>query len=165
MSMASQSSRLPPRGSVMDADFDLSVVAGALWRNKGKILRPTIAVALITFAVVMLIPPKYLGESRVLIVGRDNVFLRPDADRDNACMRFLPGSHHHGKETFRPSDPAEHNVLNQTIENVERFGEPVDVELKAGEISVHCDLLLHGSEANNSNRRRCGLTQDCCARC
>jgi polysaccharide biosynthesis transport protein len=82
MSIASQSSRLPPRGSVMDADFDLSVVAGALWRNKGKILRPTIAVALITFAVVMLIPPKYLGESRVLIVGRDNVFLRPDADRD-----------------------------------------------------------------------------------
>ena len=84
MSMASRSSRLPARGSVMDADFDLSVITGALWRNKGKILRPTIAVALITFAVVMLIPPKYLGESRVLVVGRDNVFLRPTADRDTA---------------------------------------------------------------------------------
>jgi ectoine hydroxylase-related dioxygenase (phytanoyl-CoA dioxygenase family) len=39
----------------------------------------------------------------------------------------------------------------------------VDVELKAGEVSVHSDLLLHGSEANNSSRRRCGLTLRYCA--
>ena len=82
MSLAPQSPRPPARGSLMDADFDLSMLGAALWRNRGKILRPTIAVALITFAVVMLIPPKYLGESRVLVVGRDNVFLRPDVDRD-----------------------------------------------------------------------------------
>jgi non-haem Fe2+, alpha-ketoglutarate-dependent halogenase len=86
-----------------------------------------------------------------------------DADRDNACMRFLAGSHHFGHLTYRPSDPSEHNTLNQTIENVDRFGQPVDVELKAGEISVHCDLLLHGSEANRSDRRRCGLTLRYCA--
>ena len=82
MSLASQSPRPPARGSMMDADFDLSQLGSALWRNRGKILRPTIAVALIAFAVVMLIPPKYLGKSRVLVVGRDNVFLRPDVDRD-----------------------------------------------------------------------------------
>ncbi len=85
------------------------------------------------------------------------------ADRANACMRFLPGSHHFGHLTYRPSDPAEHNVLNQTIENIEQFGEPVDVELQAGEISIHSDLLLHGSEANMSKRRRCGLTLRYCA--
>jgi len=78
-------------------------------------------------------------------------------------MRFLAGSHHFGYLTYRPSDPSEHNVLNQTIENVERFGEPADVELKAGEISIHSDLLLHGSEANDSDRRRCGLTLRYCA--
>jgi uncharacterized protein involved in exopolysaccharide biosynthesis len=39
-------------------------------------------VALITFAVVIMMPPKYQSEARVLIVGRDNVFLRPDADKD-----------------------------------------------------------------------------------
>jgi hypothetical protein len=27
----------------------------------------------------------------------------------------------------------------------------------------HSDLLLHGSEANNSDRRRCGLTLRYCA--
>jgi ectoine hydroxylase-related dioxygenase (phytanoyl-CoA dioxygenase family) len=78
-------------------------------------------------------------------------------------MRFLAGSHHHGHLTFRPSDPAEHNVLNQTIDDAERYGEPVDVVLKAGEASIHCDLLLHGSEANLSPRRRCGLTLRYCS--
>jgi len=81
-----------------------------------------------------------------------------DADVENACMRFVSGSHHFGAMTFRPSDPAEHNVLNQTIENVEKYGQFVDDCLKAGEISLHSDLLLHGSDDNASDRRRCGLT-------
>lgn len=81
-----------------------------------------------------------------------------DADTENACMRFVSGSHHHGGMTFRPSDPKEHNVLNQTIDNVEQYGTFVDDVLPAGQFSMHSDLLLHGSEANDSNRRRCGLT-------
>jgi non-heme Fe2+,alpha-ketoglutarate-dependent halogenase len=81
-----------------------------------------------------------------------------DADCENACMRFIRGSHHFGHLTFRPSDSSEHNVLNQTIENPEQYGEPVDDVLRAGQASIHSDLLLHGSEANHSDRRRCGLT-------
>ncbi len=81
-----------------------------------------------------------------------------DADTENACMRFISGSHHFGHLTYRPSDSGEHNVLNQTIENPEQYGEPVDDVLGAGEISIHSDLLLHGSNANDSDRRRCGLT-------
>lgn len=86
-----------------------------------------------------------------------------DADVENACMRFIAGSHHVGHLTYRPSDSAEHNVLNQTIENAEQYGTPVDDVLKAGEVSIHSDLLLHGSEANTSDRRRCGLTLRYCA--
>ena len=86
-----------------------------------------------------------------------------DADRENACMRFIPGSHHHGHLTYRMSENDPSNVLNQEVENAEGIGQPVDVELKAGECSVHSDLLLHGSEANNSSRRRCGLTLRYCA--
>jgi uncharacterized protein involved in exopolysaccharide biosynthesis len=37
---------------------------------------------LIAIAVVEMIVPKYLSEARVLIEGRDNVFLRPNADKD-----------------------------------------------------------------------------------
>ena len=87
------------------------------------------------------------------------VWLAVDAaDRENGCMRFLNGSHHDGHLTWRSSRPEEHNILNQTVDNVEQYGEPVDNLLRAGEISLHSDLLLHGSEANISNRRRCGLT-------
>ncbi len=81
-----------------------------------------------------------------------------DADRENGCMRFIGGSHHFGHLTFRPSESDEHNVLNQTIDNPEQYGKPADDVLRAGEMSLHSDLLLHGSEANDSDRRRCGLT-------
>ena len=85
-----------------------------------------------------------------------------DASVENACMRFIPGSHHLGHLTYALSENDEGNVLNQTVVGAENLGEPVNVELKAGEISIHSDLLLHGSEANQSNKRRCGLTLRYC---
>ncbi|HEY1190499.1 MAG TPA: phytanoyl-CoA dioxygenase family protein [Gemmata sp.] len=81
-----------------------------------------------------------------------------DADRANACMKYIPGTQGLGHLTYKLSETDESNVLNQTVPGVERFGAPVYVELKAGEASLHSDLLLHGSEANTSDRRRCGLT-------
>lgn len=86
-----------------------------------------------------------------------------NADRENGCMKFIAGSHHHGHLTYRPSTPEEHNVLDQTVENAQQFGTEVWDELLAGEISIHSDLLLHGSEANMSDRRRCALTLRYCA--
>ena len=87
-----------------------------------------------------------------------------DADTENACMRFIPKSHLHGHLEWRESRVIENNVLNQTVDNALDFGEPpVDNELKAGQMSIHNDLLLHGSHANDSDRRRCGLTLRYCA--
>lgn len=86
-----------------------------------------------------------------------------DADVGNACMKFIPGSHHYGHLTYRMSEDSESNILDQTVENAEGIGQPVYDELKAGECSIHSDLLLHGSEANTSDRRRCGLTLRFCA--
>lgn len=86
-----------------------------------------------------------------------------DADEENACMKFVAGSHHMGHLTYRPSNPDEHNVLNQSIDNPEAYGQIVWDELRAGQVSLHSDLLLHGSEANHSARRRCGLTLRYCA--
>lgn len=86
-----------------------------------------------------------------------------DADVENACRRFVAGSHLFGHLDYKKSDESENNVLNQTVEDVTEYGTPVDVELKAGEISLHSDLLLHGSELNRSDRRRCGLTLRYCA--
>jgi hypothetical protein len=86
-----------------------------------------------------------------------------DADRGNACMKFIPGSHHYGHLTYKMSEDSESNVLDQTVENAEGIGQPVYDELKAGECSLHSDLLLHSSEANSSDRRRCGLTLRYCS--
>lgn len=86
-----------------------------------------------------------------------------DADTGNACMRFVAGSHHYGHLTYHLSEEAENNVLNQTVKDIGVYGTEVDIELEAGEISLHSDLLLHGSGLNTSDRRRCGLTLRFCA--
>ena len=86
-----------------------------------------------------------------------------DADIENACMRFVAGSHHFGHLTYRLSEDAEQSVLNQTVDRPEQFGAVIYDELKAGQISLHSDLLLHGSDKNMSKRRRCGLTLRYCS--
>jgi len=85
-----------------------------------------------------------------------------DATVENACMRYIPGTHLLGHLTYALSEDDDSNLLNQTVLGADRFGQPANVELAAGEISLHSDLLLHGSEANQSNRRRCGLTLRYC---
>jgi succinoglycan biosynthesis transport protein ExoP len=82
MRLASSPSRPSLRGQFVDADFDLASLGALLWQKRYSILRPTIIVALLTFGVVLMIPPKYQSEARVLVIGRDNVYLRPDADKD-----------------------------------------------------------------------------------
>ncbi len=81
-----------------------------------------------------------------------------DANRENAAMKYISGTHVLGHLTYKLSETDASNVLNQAVPEVEQYGDPVFVELQAGEASIHSDLLLHGSDANRSNRRRCGLT-------
>ena len=76
----------------------------------------------------------------------------------NGAMQVIPRSHLRPGIPFRRSAPEERNVLSQTVDNPEHYGDaPVSLELKAGQISLHSDWILHGSEPNRSDRRRCGL--------
>ena len=81
-----------------------------------------------------------------------------DADRENACMQFVTGSHRMGVFPHRLSREEEKNVLRLSVDGVEQMGEITDVRLRAGQVSLHSDMTLHGSGANMSDRRRCGLT-------
>ena len=82
-----------------------------------------------------------------------------DTDIENSAMKFIPESHLSGQINYQHSTLEEQNVLNQTVDSPENHGgTPVYVELKAGQISLHSDLILHGSDPNLSDRRRCGLT-------
>ncbi len=82
-----------------------------------------------------------------------------DVDEDNGPMTVIPGSHRHGQIPFEKVDDYDRNVLGQSVPRPLDWGdEPVAFTMKAGQISMHSDLLLHGSMPNSSDRRRCGLT-------
>lgn len=83
-----------------------------------------------------------------------------DVDEENAAMRFLPRTHDRGKieETAMGPD----SVFHKGIVPTDDMGTPFSNALRAGQISLHADMLVHGSLANRSDRRRCGLTLRYC---
>ncbi|OPY97158.1 lipopolysaccharide biosynthesis protein [Bradyrhizobium sacchari] len=62
-------------------DIDLHALGGALARKRSWIIVPTVLALVASIAVVNLVTPRYKSESRILIDGRENVFLRPNSDR------------------------------------------------------------------------------------
>ena len=83
-----------------------------------------------------------------------------DADFDNGCMRVIPGSHKHGiLEHGKASQAGNLLSINQAIDtDLIDPNQAQDIELEAGMMSLHDGLLVHGSNPNRSDRRRCGLT-------
>ena len=80
-----------------------------------------------------------------------------DTDEQNAAMRIVKGSHSHVFE--HNLIEKEHFVLDQEVDQVAIKSEDiVSMDLKAGEISLHDNQLLHGSGPNHSDRIRAGQT-------
>ncbi|PIT02211.1 lipopolysaccharide biosynthesis protein [Bradyrhizobium nitroreducens] len=68
-----------PQGE--SGDIDLHALGAALARKRGWIIVPTLLALVASIAVVNLVTPRYKSEARILIDGRENVFLRPSSDR------------------------------------------------------------------------------------
>ena len=81
-----------------------------------------------------------------------------DADAENATMQFVPGSHRLGPLAHEELGLGDGRVLGRQVVEPAQYAERFLNILKAGEISMHSDLLLHGSDANLSDRRRAGMT-------
>jgi tyrosine-protein kinase Etk/Wzc len=64
-----------------DEDMNLGAMARAIWRRKGAIIGPTLVITAAAFIAVSLMTPRYKSEARVLVEGRENIFLRPEADK------------------------------------------------------------------------------------
>src|SRR6201991_1114800 len=64
-------------------DLDLRAIGQALNRKRSWIILPTLLALVLSLAAVNLIPPRYKSEARILIDGRENVFLRPNGERDD----------------------------------------------------------------------------------
>ena len=66
----------------IDGEPDLRGLGRVLWAKKTKILGITLLVAATAFAVVNVMTPRYRSESWLLLEGRENVFLRAEADKN-----------------------------------------------------------------------------------
>ena len=80
-----------------------------------------------------------------------------DTNEHNGCMKMLPGSH---KENLKSHEQKfdDNNLLTrgQTIKGVP-LNKTEPVILKAGQVSLHHPLVVHGSGLNKSNDRRIGF--------
>ena len=80
-----------------------------------------------------------------------------DANEENGCMRMWSGSH---KEKIKDHKDTydENNLLTrgQTVQNVPIEKTTPNI-LKAGQLSLHHPMIVHGSGANKSNQRRIGF--------
>ena len=78
---------------------------------------------------------------------------------ESGCVRVMPGSHKGDKNLAFANEPHPDNLLirGQTIKNVE-LEKTIPMVLKAGEFSLHHEAIVHGSDPNNSDQRRIGLS-------
>ena len=80
-----------------------------------------------------------------------------DSTPENGCMRVVPGTHKHQlhphKETW-----ADDNLLSrgQEIQVDVNEEDVVDIILQPGEMSLHHVNIIHGSNANRSDKKRIG---------
>jgi chlorinating enzyme len=84
-----------------------------------------------------------------------------DSTAEKGCVKVIPGSHrdpvHAHDETYDPD-----NLLSrgQSIRDVDPT-KAVDMELRAGQFSIHHEMVVHGSTANLGDGRRIGISFSC----
>lgn len=83
-----------------------------------------------------------------------------NATVENSAMQVIPRTHSIGHVDWKKT--AQDAVLDQEIDIRREWDRPVSLELKAGEVSLHADMIVHGSEPNRSAHRRAGLTLRFC---
>lgn len=85
------------------------------------------------------------------------------SNRSNGCLQVIAGTHTEGLAELK-QDRSVRNVLGSathTDEDIARAGwasRIVNLELAAGDVSIHHPSIIHGSDANTSAHPRIGLT-------
>jgi len=80
------------------------------------------------------------------------------ADRDNGCMRVIPGTHHNGFSSYVSVDSTVNTFGSEIDPALVDESKSVYFELQPNECSLHDSRIIHGALANTSPRRRCGYT-------
>ena len=70
-----------PSTALATGDLDLHALGQALLRKRGWIILPTLLALVLSLVAVNMITPRFKSEARILIDGRESVFLRPNGER------------------------------------------------------------------------------------
>ncbi len=95
------------------------------------------------------------------------VWLAIDPSRkENGCMMVIPRTHTEGRAGFSDYgevDAAKNVFPTEILKSQRDDSKRVPVELEPNQCSLHDARIMHGSEPNTSNLRRCGWTMRFCS--
>jgi len=81
------------------------------------------------------------------------------SNRENGCMRVIPGSHSNGGFSEYEAVDRSENLFPTRIKSSDiNESSAVYFELEPGECSLHDSRIIHGATPNKSPYRRCGYT-------
>jgi len=86
--------------------------------------------------------------------------------RTNGCMKVIPRTHREGLKGFSdylPVDSKQNVFGTEILESQREDSRAVYIELQPNQCSLHDARVMHGSEANTSDLRRCGWTMRFCS--
>lgn len=114
---------------------------------------------------------KYPGNDAFVSWHQDSVYLKwhltpsisawlalTDSTIQSGCMRVIPGSHREGLQPHVEVQSA-NNLLRrgEQVRVAVNEEEAIDMELRAGQMSLHHNTIIHGSNPNMSGARRIGF--------
>jgi ectoine hydroxylase-related dioxygenase (phytanoyl-CoA dioxygenase family) len=86
-----------------------------------------------------------------------------DSTPEKGCVKAIPGSHARG---FLHHDERydKNNMVSrgQTVTEIDD-SDAVDIAMRAGQFSIHHEMVVHGSGRNNGTDRRVGVSFSCVA--
>lgn len=85
-----------------------------------------------------------------------------DTDEENGAMKVVRGSHLWGSQAHHEVDGSQYVLAQEVDMSGIKPEDIVTLDLKAGQISLHDNRLIHGSGPNNSDRMRAGQTMRFC---
>ena len=81
------------------------------------------------------------------------------SSENNGCLKVIPKTHLDEDLDYQNVPDPEHAVFKKEIKpDLFNVNDAVSLEIEPGEYSIHHAKIIHGSDANTSDVRRCGFT-------
>jgi hypothetical protein len=78
--------------------------------------------------------------------------------RENGCMKVIPETHQGGYSDYEEVDTSANVFAREIVESQRDESRGIYLELHPNQASLHDGRIMHGSDPNSSELRRCGYT-------